>query len=142
MCRHVLVEDMVSAETIEGQRRSSRDESKGVQAGSTTDCIVHLRPLQQGQRGGQPASSAPEWLSGVGALIRTWLQHWLKPRHLKGEDFRLTSLPGEMAGPQPLWRLSRPGTLLRTWLQHWLAPGTRTARGVCPLSVYLFSLGG
>ena len=82
----VSVEDIVRAETIEGQSRASTGESKGAQAGSTIDCIVHLRPLQQALGGGQLSSSAPDWLSGVGRPVRIWLQHWLKPRHLKGEN--------------------------------------------------------
>ena len=56
MCRQVLVEDIVSTGTIEGQSRASRSERKGAEAGSTVDCIVHLRPLQQALRGGQQRS--------------------------------------------------------------------------------------
>ena len=87
----------MSTETIEGQSRASTGESKGAHAGSTIDCIMHLRPLQQALRGGQLASSTPDWLSGVGRSVRTWLQHWLKPRHLKGEDSRLPFLRHEVA---------------------------------------------
>ena len=77
----------MSTETREGPSRASTGESKGAQAGSTIDCIVHLRPLQQALGGGQLSSSAPDWLSGAGRSVRIWLQHWLKPRHLKGENF-------------------------------------------------------
>ena len=112
MCRQVLVEDVVSTGTIGGQSRASRGdsrgESRGDQAGSTIDCIVHLRPLQQALGGGQLASSAPAWLSGVGRFVRTWLQHWLKPRHLKGEDSRLPSLLREVA-----CRLAAPRAAVR-----------------------------
>ena len=93
----MLVEDIVSAGTMAGQSRASRGESKGAQAGSTADCIVHFRPLQQEMRGGLRASSAPDWLLGVGRSVQTWLQHWLKPRHLKGETSWLASLPCEVA---------------------------------------------
>ena len=111
--------------TTEGHSRASRGGSKGAQACSTIDCIMHLRPLQQALRGGRPASSTPEWLSGVGRSVRTCLQHWLKPRHLKGEDFRLKALLCKAACRlAALGQLSRVDTLVLSWSQHWRGPGT------------------
>lgn len=102
--------------TTEGHSRASRGGSKGAQACSTIDCIMHLRPLQQALRGGRPASSTPEWLSGVGRSVRTCLQHWLKPRHLKGEDFRLKALlckaACRLAAPRAAVKSGHTGTVL------------------------------
>lgn len=58
-------------------------------AGSRVDSIVHFTSAQQVPRGGLLSSSPPDWLSRGSAAARVWLQHWLKPKHLKGEAWQV-----------------------------------------------------
>lgn len=84
LCRDLGVQEVVSANTTEGKGRSDR---KGQDrcAGSRVDSIVHFTSAQQVPRGGLLLSGPPDWLSGASNAARVWLQHWLKPKHLKGE---------------------------------------------------------
>lgn len=82
-CRQLSVDDIVSV-AVEGRSRSSRD-AQGTGRNSTVDSIVHFRTQGRVPRGGLLSSSPPDWLSRFSKAARMWLQHWLKPRHLKGE---------------------------------------------------------
>ena len=80
--RELSLENIVSAATLGGGRtgRSGQDR----QHGSSVDSIIHFRPMKQLQRGGLLSTRSPDWLTRLGASVRAWLQHWLRPKHLKG----------------------------------------------------------
>ena len=84
LCRDLGVQEVVSADTTEGKGRSDR-EGQDRSAGSRVDSIVHFTSMQQVPRGGLLLSGPPDWLSRASNAARVWLQHWLKPKHLKGE---------------------------------------------------------
>lgn len=91
-CRELSVEDVVDAATLGGTGRPSRS-GQDEEHISTMDSITHFRPMRELQRGGLLSTRSQGWLTGVGASVSTWLQHWLRPKHLKGTVSGFLLLP-------------------------------------------------
>ena len=83
-CRNLAVEDVVSAASVNTRERTSRNSFQDRELNSTVDRIVHFRPVKQISRGGLLNTNPPDWLSRLNISVKLWLQHWLKPKHLKG----------------------------------------------------------
>ncbi|CAL5229049.1 g12298 [Coccomyxa viridis] len=80
--RELYVEDILSAATFGSRGRTGRS-GQDREHNSTVDSIIHFRPMKQLQSGGLLSTRSPDWLTSFGASVSAWLQHWLRPRHLK-----------------------------------------------------------